>query len=94
MDEQWEPVDFTCKDWKGAFILDGEAVEIITTLLDDHTIKAQTMKGSPYAKPFLEEITNWETLLIRTQDNLDIWLQVQSVWLYLEPVFSSDDIMK
>jgi hypothetical protein len=29
MQEEWAPMDFTCKDWKGSFILDGEAVELI-----------------------------------------------------------------
>ena len=29
MDEEWKPIQFTCKDWKGTYILDGEAVEII-----------------------------------------------------------------
>ena len=39
MNEDWAPVEFTCKDWKGSYILDGEAVEIIQALLDDHIIK-------------------------------------------------------
>jgi hypothetical protein len=30
MKEDWEPVEFTCKDHKGSFILDGEAIEILT----------------------------------------------------------------
>jgi len=96
MQDQWEPMEFTTKDWtrSGTFILDGEAVEAIMQLLDDHSIKTQTMKGSPYAKFFIDEIVNLENDLLRTQDNLEVWLQVQSTWLYLEPVFSSDDIMK
>lgn len=51
------------------------------------------MKGSPYAKFMLEEIAGWENTLLRTQDNLDLWLKVQSAWMYLEPVFSSEDII-
>lgn len=51
------------------------------------------MKGSPYAKFMLDEIIDWENSLMRTQDNLDLWLKVQAVWMYLEPVFSSEDII-
>jgi dynein heavy chain, axonemal len=57
MNDDWTPMEFTCKDWKGSFILDGEAIELIQALLDDHIIKTQTMKGSPYAKVFLDQIT-------------------------------------
>jgi dynein heavy chain len=52
------------------------------------------MKGSPFARFMLDEITKWETVLMKTQDNLDLWLKVQAVWMYLEPVFSSDDIIR
>lgn len=51
------------------------------------------MKGSPYAKFMLESIIEWEATLLRTQDNLDLWLKVQAAWMYLEPVFSSEDII-
>jgi dynein heavy chain len=29
MQEDWEPMEFVCKAWKGSFILDGEATELI-----------------------------------------------------------------
>ena len=93
MNEDWAPMQFLCKEYRGSFILEGEAIELITALLDDHIIKAQTMKGSPFAKVFLDQITKWENNLLRTQENLDVWLKVQSAWLYLEPVFSSEDIL-
>ena len=66
MMEDWAPTEFACKDWKGSYILDGEAVEVIQALLDDHLIKTQGMKGSPFAKPFLEEIIKWEAQLLKT----------------------------
>lgn len=39
MKTDWNEVDFTCKEWKSSFILDGEAVEVIQTFLDDHIVK-------------------------------------------------------
>ena len=52
------------------------------------------MHSSAYIKPFEEEMKAWEDKLLSMQDILDAWLRCQESWLYLEPIFNSEDIMK
>ncbi len=52
------------------------------------------MKGSPYAKIFEEKIRKWEEWLQYTLSFSEMWVKVQAIWIYLEPIFSSPDILK
>ncbi len=45
-------------------------------------------------QPFEERAKAWSTKLVLIQDLIDIWLKVQGVWQYLEPIFGSEDIMR
>ncbi|GLG98287.1 Dynein heavy chain, cytoplasmic, partial [Gryllus bimaculatus] len=94
MKEEWADIEFECVPYRdtGTYIL--TAVDDIQQMLDDNILKAQTMRGSPYVKPFEKEMHGWESKLITMQDILDAWLLCQSTWMYLEPIFSSEDIMR
>ncbi|XP_073447685.1 dynein axonemal heavy chain 1 [Aquarana catesbeiana] len=92
MEGEWASVLFTVLPYKetGTFIL--KSPEEASQLLDDHIVMTQSMSFSPYKKPFEERISTWESKLRLTQDVLEEWLTCQRSWLYLEPIFSSEDI--
>ena len=92
MKSAWAETLLNFSDYRdtGTYVL--KEIEEVQVLLDDHIVKAQTMKGSPFIKPFEDETNAWETKLTSMQDILDEWLKVQATWMYLEPIFSSDDI--
>ena len=92
MRDEWLGLSFEIVPYRdtATYIMRGS--DEIAQLLDDHIVMTQSMSFSPYKKPFEEEISKWETRLHLVQDIMDEWLACQRQWLYLQPIFSSDDI--
>ncbi|EGR32330.1 hypothetical protein IMG5_087930 [Ichthyophthirius multifiliis] len=96
MEKEWENLNFTVLNWKsrGVLILQGSSVEDIQILLDDHTLKAQTIRANPNIKFTEQRAIRWEKLMLFIQSVLENWIKVQTFYLYLEPIFSFEDISK
>ena len=52
------------------------------------------MRASPYIKAVLNKANQLESKIVIIQDTLEGWIKCQRGWMYLEPIFSSDDIKK
>lgn len=63
-------------------------------ILDDNLNSLLMMKSSPYIKPVLTKATAIESRIILIQDTLENWIKAQRGWMYLEPIFSSEDIQQ
>ena len=57
-------------------------------------VMTQSMAFSPYKKPFEERLMRWEAQLSLVSEVIDEWLALQRAWMYLEPIFSSPDILQ
>ena len=52
------------------------------------------MKSSPFIKPILPKANQVEFRIVLIQDTLENWIKTQRGWMYLEPIFSSEDIQE
>lgn len=57
-------------------------------LIDEDLGNLHSMKMSPYYKSFEEEVKPWDEKLQKIRIVMDIWMDVQRKWVYLESIFN------
>ncbi len=94
MKREWEPMRFEIVPYRetGSFVLKG--ADDIQQMLDDNIVMTQAMSFSPFNKPHKARLDEWAEKLNLMSEIIEQWLNCQRNWMYLEPIFSSDDIMK
>ena len=94
MEGEWQGVNLDVQPYRetGTFVLKG--FDLVQQLLDDHIVMTQSMSFSPFKGPFAQRIEDWEKLLTLMSEIFEEWIKCQRQWMYLEPIFSSDDIMR
>ncbi|XP_036671579.3 dynein axonemal heavy chain 3 isoform X3 [Drosophila suzukii] len=94
MQADWKDVMFEVLQYRDSDTHILASLDDIQTLLDDHIMRTQAMKRSPFITALGSKADDWEARLLLIQNIIDAWTQVQITWMYLEPIFSSEDIMR
>ncbi|XP_058804505.1 dynein axonemal heavy chain 1-like [Phymastichus coffea] len=91
---EWDALKMDVIAYKdtGTYIM--KVADEVLLLLDDHIMNTQQITFDPFKAAFEEEIDDWSSKLKLCQDVIYLWMEVQKFWMYLEPIFSSEDISK
>lgn len=61
-------------------------------ILEDNMMNVNAMAASQFIGPFLDTVQKWESTMHTISEVLELWLQLQKRWLYLEGIFVGGDI--
>ena len=96
IEETWQQLDLDMvlyKDSKDIYKL--RSTEDIFLALEDNIVTLSTTKASKYYMVFEKDINTWEQSLSHLSETVEMVIQVQRNWMYLENIFvGSEDIRK
>lgn len=97
IDDRWKSYYFevfkhmnkTTNEFKGWAI---KSPDEVREKIEEDILLLQTVGSSKYARSIKQKVAQWEADLNLVSDVIDIWMQVQRKWIYLESIYSSEDI--
>ncbi|XP_015110698.1 dynein heavy chain 1, axonemal [Diachasma alloeum] len=91
---EWESVKMEILTYKETGTCIMKVTDEILIMLDEHVQGTQQIGYGPYRAFFEKRIDAWEGKLKLIQEVLMQWIKVQKAWMYLEPIFTSEDISR
>ena len=92
IDNEYKAIRLECQPYKE------QPVQVITNCdavlqsLDESLIKLQAIKGNEFAKFQADRIIKIERDIKFLQGNFESWTRVQKAWIYLETIYTQDDV--
>ena len=94
MQYEWSEMKFSYVRYKEQDLFVLARFDDIQSLIEDHIVKTKTITNSSLFDEFRGQVEVWQAKLGEMHKILESWIKVQLAWIYLEPVFNSEDIKK
>jgi dynein heavy chain len=95
IEKDWNTCKFDIRkhnNSKDKFII--ATIEEVKNQLEEHSQLIQSALGSKYVSDIREKVQKWDDDLINITRVIEEWLMCQKQWIYLENIFSADDIKR
>ncbi|XP_018342049.1 PREDICTED: dynein heavy chain 2, axonemal [Trachymyrmex septentrionalis] len=92
--ETWEAMPIAMIPYKDRGIYKLKAIGDLIQTLEDHQVRLLSMKSTRFVEPFAQEVEYWEQTLSTIGEVLEMLLVVQREYMYLDNVFTTEDIKK
>ena len=97
VESQFENSNFEMKEYKHStemYVMSQQFSENTILTINSNLLRIELMISSPYAAVFRDKISELQKILSTTSTIVQLWVKLQSQWIYLEPIFNTDDVVK
>eukprot|EP01135_Chromosphaera_perkinsii_P005558 Nk52_evm107s352 gene=Nk52_evmTU107s352 len=92
--EAWSSIEYETAAYKDNGHFKMKSTDDVSMLLEDNQVTLSSMKASKFVKPFEKDVDSWERTLSLIMETTEQILNVQRQWMYLENIFTGEDIRK